>query len=197
LNSSAQEFRQSPRLTSLAAALLLPAVGTDPKPVFNPYFYFHFNPKHTTLKKSLAFLSLLFLFSYATQAQTPSKEQLLELDIAWEKALLTSDATFLENLLAEDFVWVHNHASLVDGKTNAVERAKRIQAGQADNTKGRVPRDQQVVILGNTGVVSGFTVVDRPPSPVTYHFMRTYAWIDGRFFLLANHTMAIPDEEVK
>ena len=165
--------------------------------IADPYSYSHFDPKHTTLKKSLVFLTLLLLFSYTTQAQSPSKEQLLDLDIAWENALLTSDALFLENLLAENFVWVHNHASLVDGKTNAVERAKRIQAGQADNTKGRAPRDQQVVILGNTGVVSGFTVVDRPPSPVTYHFMRTYAWIDGRFYLLANHTMAIPDEEVK
>ena len=149
------------------------------------------------MKKSLALLFLFLLFSYATQAQAPSKEQLLDLDIAWEKALLTSDADFLEKLLAEDFVWVHNHASLVDGKANAVARAKRIQAGQADNTKGRATRNQQVVMLENTGVVSGFTVVDRPPSPVTYHFMRTYVWIDGKFLLLANHTMAIPDEEAK
>ena len=158
---------------------------------------FHFNPKPTTLKKSLVLLTLLSLISYTTQAQAPSKEKLLELDIAWEKALLNSDVAFLENFLAEDFVWVHNHASLVDGKADAVGRAKRIQTGQADNTKGRATRDQQVVILGNTGVVSGFTVVDRPPSPVTYHFMRTYVFIDGKFKLLANHTMAIPDEEMK
>jgi hypothetical protein len=54
-----------------------------------------------------------------------------------------------------------------------------------------------VVILGNTGVVSGYTVVDRGPSPVTYHFMRTYTKVNGKYQLLANHTMAIPDEELK
>lgn len=139
--------------------------------------------------------SLLFLFSLNAFAQTPDPQKLLELDQGWEKALLKSDVAFLENFLAEDFVWVHNHAGLIDGKESAISRAKRIQAGQADDTKGRVSRDQNVVILRNTGVVSGYTVVDRGPSPVTYHFMRTYAWVDGKFLLLANHTMAIPEEE--
>lgn len=143
--------------------------------------------------------SLLFfcIFSLSAFAQTPDPKKLLELDKGWENALLKSDVAFLENLLAEDFIWVHNHAGQIDGKEEAVSRAKRIQAGQADDTKGRVSRDQKVVILGNTGVVSGYTVVDRGPSPVTYHFMRTYSWVDGKFELLANHTMAIPDEEVK
>lgn len=147
------------------------------------------------MKKTLGILA--FLFTLISHSPGQTKEQLIELDLAWEKALLESNVDFLENLLAEDFVWVHNHASLVDGKTDAVERATRIQAGQADNTKGRASRDQQVVILGNTGVVSGYTVVDRPPSPVTYHFMRTYVKVDGKYKLLANHTMAVPDEEMK
>jgi len=142
---------------------------------------------------------LLFLFSISLNAfsQTSDSQKLIELDKGWEKALLDSDVDFLENILADDFVWVHNHAGQIDGKVEAIARAKRIQAGQADNTKGRATRDQTVVILGNTGVVSGYTVVDRGPSPTTYHFMRTYASVDGKFKLLANHTMAIPIEEVK
>ena len=123
------------------------------------------------------------------------KDQLLEVDLGWEKALLTSDVDFLENLLADEFVWVHNHAGQIDGKEQAVARAKRIQAGQADDTRNRTSRDQQVVILGTTGVVSGYTLVDRGPSPTTYHFMRTYALVDGNWKLLANHTMAIPEAE--
>ena len=146
------------------------------------------------MKKSLSLLTLFLLISYTSQAQ---KQQLIALDLAWEKALLTSDVEFLENILVDEFVWVHNHASLIDGKTEAVARAKRIQAGQADDTKGRKSRDQQVAILAQTAVVSGYTVVDRGPSPVTYHFMRTYVLLDGTYRLLANHTMAIPDEEVK
>ena len=146
--------------------------------------------------KTLFLTAFLFSIHLISHSQTP-EQRLLSLDLGWEKALLESDVAFLENLLADDFVWVHNHASLIDGKESAISRAKRIQSGQADDTKGRVSRDQKVVILGNTGVVSGYTVVDRGPKPVTYHFMRTYALVDGKFKLLANHTMAIPDEEVK
>ncbi len=137
------------------------------------------------------------LFPAFSQAQSSAEQKLLELDLGWEKALLESDSEFLEELLADDFIWVHDHASLTDGKDAVVTRAKQIQAGQPDNTKGRVSRDQKVVILGNTAIVSGFTVVDRPPSPMTYHFMRTYTMVDGKYILLANHTMALPDGELE
>ncbi len=144
--------------------------------------------KHLTLS-----LSFLFLLPFLALAQS-SKEELLRLDQGWEKALLESDVGFLEKLVAEEFVWVHNHAGLIDGKEAVISRAKKIQAGQADDTRNRTSRDQQVVILGKTGIVSGFTVVDRGPSPTLYHFMRSYAWVDGKWKLLGNHTMAIPEE---
>ncbi|PRY87592.1 nuclear transport factor 2 family protein [Mongoliibacter ruber] len=149
------------------------------------------------MKKSIVTSFILCLLTFISVAQTPDHQKLLELDLDWEKALLESNMGFLENLLAEDFIWVHNHASLIDGKEAVIARAKRIQDGETDNTKGRVSRDQTVVILGKTGVVSGFTVVDRGPSPVTYHFMRTYSKVKGKYVLLANHTMAVPDEELK
>lgn len=142
-------------------------------------------------------LALLILFVLPSGSLAQNSKDLLSLDQAWEKALLASDVEFLENLLADEFVWVHNHAGLIDGKEAVIARAKRIRGGQADDTRNRTSRDQQVVILGQTGVVSGYTVVDRGPSPVTYHFMRSYAWIDGKWKLLSNHTMAIPEEEVK
>lgn len=149
------------------------------------------------MKKTISTSFLLFVLALTSMAQTKDHQKLLELDLGWEKALLESNVDFLENLLAKDFVWVHNHASLIDGKEVVIFRAKRIQDGQANDTKGRTSRDQKVVILGSTGVVSGYTVVDRGPSPVTYHFMRTYAKVKGKYFLIANHTMAIPDEELK
>ncbi|RMA64790.1 hypothetical protein BXY75_1671 [Ulvibacter antarcticus] len=37
--------------------------------------------------------------------------------------------------------------------------------------------------------------MDRGPSPITYHFMRTYVEINERCYLIANHTMAIPEKE--
>lgn len=150
------------------------------------------------MAKQLQTLLFFIFFPFAfLHAQSPQETQLIKLDLAWEKALLNSDVAFLEDLLADNFVWVHNHASLIDGKSEVVTRAKNIQAGQADNTQGRASREQKVVFLGETAVVSGYTVVDRPPSPVTYHFMRTYAKVKGQYKLLANHTMAVPDEELK
>lgn len=140
-------------------------------------------------------LLLTFFFSVHFVAFSQTEKKLISLDEGWEKALLESDIAFLENLLADEFVWVHNHAGQIDGKEAAVSRAKRIRDGQADDTRNRTSRDRQVVILGETGIVSGFTVVDRGPSPVTYHFMRTYARVNGEWKLLGNHTMAIPDEE--
>ena len=142
--------------------------------------------------KFLPLLLTLLIISVSSFAQT-TQEQLVALDKGWERALLNSDVEFLENLLAEEFVWVHNHASQIDGKAEALNRAKKIRAGQQDDTQDRSPRDHQVVILEQTAVVSGFTVVDRGPQPTTYHFMRTYALVAGKWKLIANHTMAIPE----
>lgn len=140
------------------------------------------------MKKSLCFLFFLVFLTFTAQAQTPTKQQLLELDLGWKKALLESDVAFLEYLMADEFVWVYNHEGSIDGKDAIVSRAKRIQTGQVDSITCRTSRVQQVVIFGSTGVVSGFTVVERGPSPATYHFMRTYAMLNGKIKLLSNHT---------
>ncbi len=144
--------------------------------------------------KFLPLLLTLLLSTFSSLAQT-TQEQLVELDKGWERALLNSEVEFLDKLLAEEFIWVHNHATQIDGKAEALSRAKKIRAGQQqDDTRNRSPRDHQVVLLGQTAVVTGFTVVDRGPQPTTYHFMRTYALVDGKWKLIANHTMAIPEE---
>ena len=102
--------------------------------------------------KFLPLLLPLLLLRFSSLAQS-SHEQLVELDKGWERALLNSEVEFLDQLLAEEFVWVHNHASQIDGKAEALSRAKKIRAGQQDDTRNRSPRDHQVVILGQTAVV--------------------------------------------
>lgn len=133
--------------------------------------------------------------SLCAQQNCLSSEGLLAMDAAWENALLSSDTKELDTLLAEDFIWVHNHASLTDSKAMLLQRASDPKIGATGKTRSRIQRDVSVIIKGATGVVTGITVVDRGPSPTTYHFMRTYVEINGNCLLLANHTMAIPQVE--
>jgi hypothetical protein len=120
-------------------------------------------------------------------------EKLIQLDGEFEQAQLDFDLDFFKNTLAGNFIWVHNHASLIDDKAAVLKRAEKPN----DATRSRISRDVKAIVLGKTAIVTGITVVDRGSSPVTYHFMRTYVEVDGKCLLLANHTMAIPDEEIK
>jgi len=115
---------------------------------------------------------------------------LIQLDAQWERALLESDGDFLATLLAEDFIWVHNHASAVDTKSLLLERL----SDPTGDTRSRVSSDVEARILGSAAVVTGFTVVDRGSTSTRYNFMRTYVEVSGRCLLLANHTMALPEE---
>ncbi len=148
--------------------------------------------------KKLSLLIILIAFSLTSivaQVSCLDSEQLKSLDLKWEQALLESDISVFESLLAEEFIWVHNHAGLIDSKAGLIERASDKNFGATGNPKSRISNDVQTVILGSTAVVSGFTIVDRGPNPVTYHFMRTYSEIDGNCFLIANHTMAVPKDD--
>jgi len=145
------------------------------------------------LPSLVVFLLLFYTISGFAQNLSPAQKNLIQLDAAFEQAQLDFDLEFFKNTLATDFIWVHNHASLVDDKAAVLKRT----AQPNTNTRSRVSRDVKAIILEKTGIVTGITVVDRGPSPVTYHFMRTYVAVDGKWLLFANHTMAIPDEEVK
>ncbi len=136
----------------------------------------------------------LSFVSVVAQESCLNPNRLTSLDASWEKALLESDANHLKSLLLEDFIWVHNHASLIDSKSELIKRVSD-RKGDATHTRSRTSKDVKVIIAGATGIVTGFTFVDRGPTPANYHFMRTYVEIDGNCFLIANHTMAIPEKE--
>ena len=118
-------------------------------------------------------------------------EAVIEMDAGWEKALLENDANHLERLLADDFVWVHDHASHIDTKEGLLQSvASREESGM----KSRVRSDIEVRTLDNTSVVTGYTVVTRESGSTRYRFMRTYVETSGSCLLLANQTMAIRDD---
>ena len=149
------------------------------------------------IMKIILFIAIILRISLASamaQESCIDTGNLLKLDAEWEKALLESNVEFLKSILADDFIWVHNHAGLTDTKESLLKSASKPRGGAA-NTKSRISKDVKVILFGSTGIVTGFTIVDRGPTPTTYHFMRTYAEVAGKCFLVANHTMAIPDDE--
>ncbi|MBN3518442.1 nuclear transport factor 2 family protein [Algoriphagus lutimaris] len=150
------------------------------------------------MRASILLFLLVFSSYYIASAQTTcmTAESIKLLDSKWEEANLHPNPDFFETTLGEEFVWVHNHGTMVDSKWSVVERAKKQKAAGTSNTRSRSQRDVKVAISGNTAVVTGITVVDRGPQPTTYHFMRTYVEIGGKCYLIGNHTMAIPKEEL-
>lgn len=146
-------------------------------------------------------LTIFTLFcSSSLIAQTWTEEQLKQIDRSWEEVNLKPNPDFLETFLADGFIWVHNHQSMVDSKSDVVQRAKNAiknsNPNPANITRSRDSRDVKVIIDGSTAIVTGITLVNRGPKPTTYHFMRTYVLYGDQWKLIANHTMAIPDEEL-
>lgn len=121
---------------------------------------------------------------------------LVKLDSEWERALLEVDVAWLETHLAKEFVWVHDHAAVVDSKETLLAPAKVARA-QASPARSRVQSEVEARVVGSTGVVTGFTVVDRGPGAKRYNFMRTYAVVSGRCLLLGNHTMVVPESKAQ
>ncbi|WP_323849884.1 nuclear transport factor 2 family protein [Algoriphagus persicinus] len=140
-------------------------------------------------------ISLSTFFSAVAQNNCMTVETIKALDAQWEANNLAPDPEFFRNVLAENFVWVHNHASMIDTKEAVIKRAENQAAKGSSDTRSRIQSEVEVAITGNVAVVTGFTIVDRGPVPTTYHFMRTYVEIDGKCLLTGNHTMAVPVEE--
>ncbi|WBL44057.1 nuclear transport factor 2 family protein [Algoriphagus halophytocola] len=149
------------------------------------------------MKILLPLLTLFFFtFLFASAQQTcMTASSIKALDAQWEANNLNPDPEFFKSTLAENFIWVHNHASMIDTKEDVIKRTEIQAAKGTTNTRSRTQSEVKVEITGNTAIVTGFTVVDRGPTPTKYHFMRTYVEVDGKCLLIGNHTMAIPEGE--
>jgi len=149
------------------------------------------------MKRTILTITIIVLplFQALAQEGCLTSENLKKLDASWEKAQLDLNFKAVDSLLAEEFIWVHNHAGTVDDKKAVLERINRYLKTNNNNTKSRNSKDVEVIIMGTTGVVTGFTIIDRGPTPTTYKFMRTYVESNGKCYLLANQTMAIPETD--
>ena len=131
---------------------------------------------------------------------------LLALDAQYEYSMLNDNYQFFEKNLHTNFVWIHNHATYVqNSRAELVDpMRKRIQENKPSYSSKRTQEDVQVLTANMTGVVHGYTTVERSSSPRDamgnkigdrYHFMRTYYKENDACYLLSNHTMLIPPVE--
>jgi hypothetical protein len=137
----------------------------------------------------------LTYFAASAQQSFMTAESIKSLDGKWEEANLHPNPDFMESTLAKEFVWVHNHVSMIDTKVDVLGRTKTQKANGASDTKSRIQSEVKVAITGKTAIVTGITIVDRAPIPTKYHFMHTYVEVEGKCFLVGNHKVAIPEEE--
>lgn len=151
------------------------------------------------MKKTLLLALGMSLFSGAI-AHADScliAEKLVALDGRYEKALQLGDVAFLEKLLAPDFLWVHNLASLKESRAQVLTRIPKPE----ERTKDRRSHDITQQRLNDTVVLQGLSSVDKwNPDGKTfrtsrYQFMRTYVEEDGECKLLAVQTMKVWSSE--
>lgn len=137
------------------------------------------------------------MFNSFAQQTTFTEENLKQIDLQWEDAQLKLNYEFIESLLSNEFIWVHNHAGTIDSKAVVLERIQRYISKNNKETKSRNSKDVNVIIEGKTAIVHGYTIIDRGPTPTKYHFMRTYVETQDGIKLIANQTMAIPQKTSK
>jgi ketosteroid isomerase-like protein len=124
---------------------------------------------------------------------------LIARDSQYEEATRVGDAAFLENHLADDFVWVHNLVSSIDDKAAVLARAKK----PASIPKARTTSGMQAQVLGDTVVLRGQSTVDawnadgKTWRSNRYQFMRTYVNTPAGCKLLAVQTMKVWSSEAE
>lgn len=146
-------------------------------------------------KKSLIIIILLTSVLHTiAQERCINAENLRKLDALWEESLKETNLDFFKATVSEDFIWIHDHVSRTDSKTSLLELVKKNSTREPDYWTSRIQKDVKIIILGATGVVYGFTEIELfDGTKRNYNFMRTYAEKDGECFLIANHTMLIPE----
>jgi hypothetical protein len=147
------------------------------------------------MKKRLLMAALVaWLWGNQAAAQDCLKtEALVALDARYETALQGGDADFLQTLLAAEFYWVHNLASLKEDKAALIARVKQ----PTEQAKQRRSHDITAQRLGNTVVLQGLSSVDKwnddgkTHRTSRYQFMRTYVAVEDECKLLAVQTMKV------
>jgi len=144
------------------------------------------------LRLPLLALSTFLITACSSSAQSClTSDAIKALDRSWETAQLELDYEAIDALLAPEYTWVHNHAGTIDDRAAVLERITRYRKKNNRSTKSRESKDVEVIIYGSTAIVTGLAILVKDTTTYTYHFMRTYAEVDGQCYQVGNHTMEI------
>jgi hypothetical protein len=141
---------------------------------------------------AIRWIAICAFAPHAVFADCLEEQSIRDLDASYERAFQDLDFSWFEKTLHPQFVWVHDHATVIQRSKSELFEDLRAFAETSGSAQVRNQRDVEVSIVAKTAVVYGFTDVQRDGEDLTYHFMRTYSLIDDECLLLSNHTMAIP-----
>ena len=158
------------------------------------FFVYYFGKYLVKLMmKTMVFISLLSATLPALADSCLDSEELIKLDQRYESAMQQGDVEFLRGLLAEEFYWVHNLASLKENKAQLLERIQKPE----EQPRSRRSHDLSVRQLKNTAVVEGLSSVEKWNADgktfrtSRYQVMRTYVAMEGECKLLAVQSMKV------
>ncbi|ACE85020.1 nuclear transport factor 2 family protein [Cellvibrio japonicus] len=149
------------------------------------------------MRKHRAITMLLAAISWSCSSQLHADclapDAVLKLDATYEEALRIGDVKLLDSLLAPEYSWVHNLASLTEDKTGLLARLQK----PGEIPKARRSHDIRSHRLGDTVVLQGLSSVEKwNPDGKTYRtsryqFMRTYVRVGETCQLLGVQTMKV------
>jgi hypothetical protein len=120
-----------------------------------------------------------------TKALGPEQLQVFAVEEQFRLARLRNDVKALDRLLADDYSGTNQN-----GKTR--NKAELLELYKQFKTKSLVTSKPQILVHGDTAVVSGFQteiLLEPPSTPTRFRFVRVYIRQAGNWKLLASEQM--------
>jgi len=128
----------------------------------------------------------------AQMTKVASDAGVLAADDARFRAMVASDWTALDAALADDLTYVHSTARL----ESKAEHVANLRAGKP-HYRGIAPRERQVRVDGNVGIVNGVSEMhverDGKEQRFTVRYLAVYALAGERWRMIAWQSTRVPD----
>lgn len=128
----------------------------------------------------------------AQMTKVASDADVLAADDARFRAMVASNWTALDAALADDLTYVHSTARL----ESKAEHVANLRAGKP-HYRGIAPRERQVRVDGNVGIVNGVSEMhverDGKEQRFTVRYLAVYALAGERWRMIAWQSTRVPD----